>query len=175
LFEDIDIAFHDVDIAGKDEFLSQTETEAVAHGRDEYRRCEVLSAKSLVTHEEKWSHVRTFIRVTTERRRVKKDPETHKRLYISDIEDLSAENALAITRKHGSVENRLHGVLDIGFREDECRVYAANAAENLVVVRHLAVNLLRSVEGMSDGIASTRQEAAWTDSVRERVLCASLK
>ena len=100
--------------------------------------------------------MRTFIRVTTERRGMKNDPETHKRLYISDIEGLNADDALAITRKHESVENRLHWVLDIGFREDECRVYAANAAENLVVIRHLALNLLRSVEGMNGGIASKR-------------------
>jgi len=73
LFEDIDIAFHDIEIAGKGDFLSQTETEAVAHGRGEYRRCEVLSAKDLVTHGEKWSHVRSFIRVTTERRGVKEE------------------------------------------------------------------------------------------------------
>ncbi len=122
------------------------------------------------------SHARTFIRVTTERRGAKEDPETHKRLYISDIENLDVDDALAITRKHGSVENRLHRlhrVLDIGFREDECRVYVANAAENLAVIRHLALNLLRSVEGMSGGIASKRKEAAWTDSVGERVLCAS--
>jgi len=68
----------------------------------------------------------------------------------------------------------LHWVLDVAFREDECRVYAANAAENLVVVRHIALNLLRSVKGLSGGLASKRNQAAWTDDVRERVLSASL-
>ena len=45
--------FGDIDTEGKGEFLSQTETWAVAHGRGEYRRCEVLSATDLVTHDEK--------------------------------------------------------------------------------------------------------------------------
>ncbi len=90
--------------------------------------------------------MRSFIRVTTEWRGVKEDVETYKRLYIRDIEDLDAGEVLSITRKHGSVENQLHWIIYIGFREDKSRVYAVNATENLVVVRHLALNLLRSVE-----------------------------
>ena len=173
LFEDIAVAFHEVDIAGKQEFDSQFETEEVGHGRGEYRRCETLAADDALTHKEKWKHVRTLIRVTSERRGVG-EPTTNERVFVSSVEALDAERALALTRAHWSIENRLHWNLDVSFREDECRVYAANAAENLVVVRHIALNLLRSVQGLSGGIASKRNQAAWTDSVRERVLCAPL-
>ena len=54
------------------------------------------------------------------------------------------------------------------------RVYAANAAENLVVVRHIALNLLRSMKGVDGGIASRRMQSAYDDTVREKVLSAGL-
>ena len=101
--------------------------------------------------------------------------EAHTRLYISSLHRLDAAKALAITRKHWGVENKLHWLLDVAFREDESRVYAANAAENLVVIRHMALNLLRSVKNVDGGIRSRRNAAGWDDSVRERALCASLK
>jgi len=172
LFEDIAIAFHDVDIAGKQEFASQFETEEVGHGRGEYRCCQTLPADDALTHKEKWKHVRTMIRVTSERRGVG-EPTTNERVFVSSIEGLDAQAALSLTRNHWSIENNLHWVLDVSFREDECRVYAANAAENLVVVRHIALNLLRSVDGLRGGIASKRKQAGWSDDVRARVLCAS--
>lgn len=174
LFEDIAIAFHEVDIAGKQEFASQFETEEVGHGRGEYRCCQTLDVGDALTHKEKWKHVRTLIRVTSERRGVG-EPTTNERVFVSSIEGLDAQRALSLTRAHWSIENKLHWNLDVSFREDECRVYAANAAENLVVIRHIALNLLRSVQGLSGGIASKRNQAAWTDDVRARVLCASPK
>ncbi|MCP4732378.1 MAG: ISAs1 family transposase [Roseibacillus sp.] len=174
LFEDVDIAFHDVDIRGKQAFASQTETEELSHGRGEYRRCEVLHADEHLTHRDKWPHIKTLVRVTSERRGVRQELEAHTRLFVSSIEGLNAAEALRITRAHWSVENKLHWILDVAFREDECRVYAANAAENLVVFRHIALNLLRSVKSLSGGIASKRNQAAWTDSAREAVLSASL-
>jgi len=76
---------------------------------------------------------------------------------------------------HWSIENRLHWQLDVSFREDECRVYANNAAENLVVVRHIALNLLRSVKGLPGGIEAKRGQAAWSDRAREEILHAGLK
>lgn len=172
LLEDIAIAFHEVDIAGKQAFASQFETEEVGHGRGEYRCCQTLAAADALTHKEKWKHVRTLIRVTSERRGVG-EPTTNERVFVSSIEKLDAERALALTRAHWSIENKLHWNLDVSFREDECRVYAANAAENLVVIRHIALNLLRSVQGLSGGIASKRKQAGWSDDVRARVLCAS--
>ena len=173
LQEDIDVAFHDVDINGGDGFASTHETEKLAHGRGEWRRCEVLPAMKALAHAEKWEPVRSLIRVTSERI-VKGSKTLESRYYISSLENFDAERALAMIRSHWSIENRLHWNLDVSFREDECRVYAANAAENLVVVRHIALNLLRSVKGVNGGIASRRMQSAYDDTVREKVLCAGL-
>jgi hypothetical protein len=142
------------------------------HALPGWRLHQTLAAKDSLTHKEKWKHVRTLIRVISERRGVG-EPTTNERVFMTSIDGLDAQTALSLTRAHWSIENNLHWVLDVSFREDECRVYAANAAENLVVVRHIALNLLRSVNGLRGGIASKRKQAGWSDDVRARVLCAS--
>ena len=61
---------------------------------------------------------------------------------ICSLEVFDAERALQTTREHWTIENRLHGQLDVAFREGECRV----CAENLIAVRHIASNPLHSVK-----------------------------
>ena len=68
-----------------------------------------------------------------------------KAIYISSCDNPSAAKALAATRAHWGIENELHWVLDVVFREDESRVRVNNAAENFAVVRHIALNLLKAV------------------------------
>ncbi len=50
-------------------------------------------------------------------------------------------------RKHWSIENQLHWVLDVSFNEDLSRVRRGNAAENMSVLRHLVLNLLKKKQG----------------------------
>ena len=173
LQQDIDVAFHDVDINGGKGLASISEAENLAHGRGEWRRCEVVSATKKLTHSEKWKPMRSLIRVTSERI-VKSSKKLESRYYMSSFKDFDAERALAMTRSHWSIENRLHWNLDVSFQEDKCRVYAANTVENLVVVRHIALHLLRSVKDVDGGIVSRRMQSAYDDTVREKVLCTGL-
>ena len=71
---------------------------------------------------------------------------------------------------HWQVENKVHWTLDVAFREDESRLRAENAAENLAVVRHTALNLLRSVKGSKVGIKNRRLEAGWSEEFLMKVL-----
>ena len=87
------------------------------------------------------------------------------RLFISSRASLTAKEALAAVRSHWQVENKVHWTLDVAFREDESRLRAENAAENLAVVRHTALNLLRSVKGSKVGIKNRRLEAGWSEGV----------
>jgi len=59
------------------------------------------------------------------------------------------------------------------FDEDRNRVYARNAAENFVVVRHLVLNLLRQATFISGGIMNRRLQCAISDTTRQRVLAAA--
>lgn len=64
-------------------------------------------------------------------------------------------------RAHWRIENSLHWVLDIAFREDESRIRAGNAAENMNIARHIGVNLLKQEKSCKMGIASKRKKCGY--------------
>lgn len=64
-------------------------------------------------------------------------------------------------REHWSVENALHWVLDVSFREDDCRIRKDHGAQNMAVLRHMALNLLRRESGHKRGIKARRKRAGW--------------
>ena len=64
-------------------------------------------------------------------------------------------------REHWGIENGLHWVLDVAFRENECRVRVGHAAENFVVVRHLALHLLKGERTAKIGVGAKRLKAGW--------------
>ncbi len=72
---------------------------------------------------------------------------------------------LQATRSHwgieNSLQNSLHWVLDLSFREDESRVRTGNAPENLALIRHLALNLLRQDRTAKTSIKARRKKAGW--------------
>lgn len=167
LHEDMSVAFHEVDLGRTT--ATRAETEGQGHGRGEHRRAEVLTANGLLSDPAKWEHVGSLIRLTTERFHNGKATEST-RYYVSSISELTPERALALVREHWSIENRLHWCLDVQFREDECRCRAENLAENLVVVRHVALNLLRQAKKMRGGIDGRRMKCCYSDAAREAVL-----
>jgi predicted transposase YbfD/YdcC len=91
------------------------------------------------------------------------------RFYISS-RTLSASEALEASRGHWSIENELHWVLDMAFREDDCRVRAGNAAEILSMVRQLALSLLKQRTEAKCGILGRRKMAGWDDQFLLRTL-----
>ena len=76
---------------------------------------------------------------------------------------MEAKDFLEAIRQHWSIENRLHWVLDIAFRADNARLRAENAAENFVILKHMALNLLQNVKGSKVGINIRRFEVACND------------
>lgn len=65
------------------------------------------------------------------------------RYYIASA-PLSAEAAAAVVRGHWGIENRLHWVLDVTFKEDQSRLRTGHGAKNMAVVRRFAINLVRA-------------------------------
>jgi predicted transposase YbfD/YdcC len=144
-------------------------TEEVGHGRTEVRRCWTTHMLSQVQQRAEWPKLKSLVLVEAERT-VNGKTSTEQRYYISSRPLFSAAAALEAVRAHWGIENQLHWVLDVAFREDDCRVRVGNAAENLTVMRHIALNLLKSVPGTKVGIKTRRHRAGWDDAFLLRVL-----
>ena len=117
------------------------------HGRIETRECWIISdPEGLATVGEPgtWQDLHTVIRVRAERR-CGSEVAQETRHYLSNLPADTphlARTAQEAVRRHCSIENELHWVLDIGFREDECRIRQGYAAECMAVLRHMALSLL---------------------------------
>jgi predicted transposase YbfD/YdcC len=85
------------------------------------------------------------------------------RHYLSSAKVAPEALAIAI-RNHWRVENGLHWVLDVTFREDACRVRERNAARNLALLRKIALNLARADTSLKASLKGKRKYAGWDDS-----------
>src|SRR5439155_20177030 len=107
------------------------------------------------------------LQVQAERRGDQRALET--RYYLSSLAPDAAALGQAI-RQHWEVENRLHWVLDVLFREDACPVRVGEGAHNLARLRHLALNLLRQERTHRGSLATKRFRAALDDAYLRRLL-----
>ena len=85
-----------------------------------------------------------------------------RRYFISSLSG-SAEDLLKYVRGHWAIENGLHWCLDVGFREDANRSQAGHSAENLGLVRHFTLNLLKQDRRSGIGLAAKRKKAGWDE------------
>lgn len=93
---------------------------------------------------------------------------TETRYYIVSFADDAVQFARAV-RRHWSVENELHWVLEVTFNEDNSRIRSRHGPENFAVVRHIALNLLKQKGGKAS-MAKKRYRAALNDGFRSQVL-----
>ncbi len=119
---------------------------------------------------EAWSSLRSVLMVEAERQ-IGEQTSRETRYFLSSLAG-DAEQGLAAVRGHWGIENRLHWVLDVAFREDECRVRTGHAAENLAVLRHIALNLLRHERTAKGGVKAKRLKCGWDQAYLLKVLLA---
>lgn len=150
-------------------------TEDKGHGRTDVRSCWTmnLDAAECGLPFDQWPELKGIVLIETQRT-VAGKTSTERRHYITSRSKLPAKSALTAARSHWGIENQLHWVLDVAFREDDCRVRAGNAGENFAVLRHIAINLLRAVQGglkgKKLGVKNKRLLAGWHDGYLLRVL-----
>jgi predicted transposase YbfD/YdcC len=80
--------------------------------------------------------------------------------YVTSLKS-DAERVAQAVRGHWGIDNSLHWVLDIAFREDECRVRKDHAPANFAIMRHMALNLLRKETSIRRSIKTKRLKAGW--------------
>ncbi len=139
------------------------------HGRIEERRCWVTEEIAWLEQKADWKNLKTVVMVQAKREVLGKQETVERRYFISSLEP-NAEAALRAVRGHWAIENQLHWCLDIGFREDDCRVREAKSAENLATVRHIGLNLLKQEKSCKLGIKSKRKKAGWDETYLLKVL-----
>lgn len=138
-------------------------------GRIEARTCHVLSASELEGDFTSWSGLTSIVMVEHYRVAKGKEAELEYRYYISSA-DLTAEQAGNAIRAHWGIES-MHWVLDVTMREDACQIYRENAAENLAILRHKALNMLRA-EPTKISVPMKQKRCMMNPSFLEQVLLA---
>jgi predicted transposase YbfD/YdcC len=121
------------------------ETTDSGHGRIDVRHCQVTGdVASLIKYQKDWPHVKSVARIRCMRMDKKTGVTTEQtRLYITSLPP-NAGQILAYARAHWSIENNLHWVLDVTFREDSCRVHKDQGAANLATIRKAALNIFKA-------------------------------
>ncbi len=141
------------------------------HGRLELRQVWAVDDPAVMAYLDPhgaWPNLRSVAMVVTERR-VDADIAREVRYYLSSLPGTAATIGAAV-RGHWGIENRLHWVLDIAFREDESRVRHGHASQNLAVLRRLALNLLRQESTAKIGTKAKRLKASWDEAYLLKLL-----
>ncbi len=138
------------------------------HGRVETRKYVMTSDIGWFEDKENWPGLKC-IGMVESTREIKGESSYEKRYYISSLECDAKIFGNAI-RKHWGIENSVHWVLDIAFREDESRVRKGSAPENFAAIRHIALNLLRNNKTFKGSMKTKRLNAAMDPKYLEEVM-----
>lgn len=161
LREDVELFANEQKARGfSDTTVSIAKTVDGDHGRIETRRVTVVHDVSWLNERHEWPGLAGLV-IIDSRRETGGRSECETRYYLTSSA-LPAERLGPVVRDHWAVENSLHWVLDMTFRDDECRVRTANAPENFVTLKHVATNLARKAKGR-DSVRLRLKTAAWDD------------
>lgn len=144
------------------------------HGRLERRRCTLITDPEHLLYiqgtglEGIWPGLRGLVRIESQRQ-VGQEQQRQTRYYITSLGSDAGTIGRAV-REHWGIENSLHWVLDMAFREDESRIRVGNAAQLFSTLRRLALNLLKGETSAKGGLHAKRLRAAWDNEYLLRVL-----
>lgn len=150
----------------KDTTVTRHRTVDGDHGRIETRDITVIHDVEWLQKNHRWPALKSIVMVESTRDIPGSGPATDKieretRFYITSLV-LVASLIGPLIRDHWAVENSLHWVLDMVFRDDECRVRTDHAPANFTTLKHMALNLIRKAPS-KDSIRLKRKVAAWDD------------
>jgi len=171
MLADVAALFADARAALQVEYgLSSDRSVDVAHGRIEARQAFVISdphAIGYLNEGKRWSSLQSVALIEAERT-LNGTTTTEQRYYLlSHVLDAATVNSLV--RGHWGIENRVHWVLDVTFHEDASRIRTGEAPQNMGVLRHIALNLLRQ-EASKGSLKTKRFRAALNDDYLSKIL-----
>jgi len=151
----------------KDTTVTRARTVDGDHGRIETRNITVIHDINWLQKHHQWPGLNGVVMVESIRE-IGDKTERETRFYITSLV-LVASLIGPLIRDHWSVENSLHWVLDMIFRDDECRLRTDHAPANFTTIKHMALNLIRRAPG-KDSMRLKRKVAAWDDDFLARVI-----
>ncbi len=152
----------------KDATFSRHQTLEKIHVRIETRVYTSIDAIDWLEEQHDWAGLRSIVMVESVREIIAGKTESETRFYISSLA-ADAERQGEAIRGHWGVENSHHWVMDMVFRDDECRIRKDNAPANFATIKHIASNLMRRAAG-KHSMRVKRRLAAWDDSFLARVI-----
>ena len=160
LYRDIDILFSSIDSKTFPMESHEYKTIDKAHGRLETRTYSLLNDIRFLSIGDDWQKLQSIGRV----QRIceigtKTSEET--RYYISS-KNFEVQDFADAVRGHWGIENSLHWVMDIVFRDDDCRAREKNASANFVTLKHITLNMLKSLP-LKKSMRVRRKRAGWDD------------
>lgn len=144
------------------------QTQERGHGRVETRRYWVMGQTEYLIGSENWAKLTTIGCIESQRQLGDKTT-CETRYYLLSL-PVDAKRFAQAVRGHWSIENQLHWILDVAFREDQSRSTLGDSGENLTVIRHLALNLLTQEKSAKGGTRAKRLKAGWDDHYLLKVL-----
>lgn len=158
LFEEIDLIFSAAESGTAPIDIQEFNTEDRGHGRLETRIYKIINDHKLLEEMEDWPGLATIGKVT--RICEINSEKTEESRYFICSRALKIKDFAATVRNHWAIENSLHWVLDIVFRDDECRTREKNAAANFVTLKHITLNMLKSLQ-VKHSMRVRRKLAGW--------------
>jgi len=164
LFDDVALFFDKMeDMKDQGYIFDENTTVDGGHGRIETRRAVMTSDIDWLQDTHNWEGLKS-IGMVESTREIGEHCCHERRYYISSL-GCDAQTFGCAVRKHWGIENSVHWVLDIAFREDESRVRKGNSPENFAAIRHIALNLLRNNKTFKGSIKTKRLNAAKTGGI----------
>jgi predicted transposase YbfD/YdcC len=144
----------------KDTTISRHETVDGEHGRIETRTTTMIHDVQWLQERHAWPGLKGVVIVESQRG-IDGKITRETRYYITSL-SVPAQTIGPMIRDHWAIENSLHWVMDMVFRDDECRVRTDHAPANFTTLKHMANNLARRAPG-KDSVRLKRKTAAWDD------------
>jgi len=139
LYQDIELYF-----STESAECDSAKTTEKSHGRYETRECWASMDIDWLYNRDNWAGISGIGMIRSKRQLIGSEDVESSVKYFIYSKEMTAMELLAASRAHWKIENSLHWVLDMDFREDESRMRLGNCATNMNVFRHLALNLIKS-------------------------------
>jgi predicted transposase YbfD/YdcC len=143
-------------------FHTEYETLEKDHGRIEKREIYSVGIPKDIEEFTKWPGLKSVTMVISTREITGEAPTIERRYYLSSL-SARAEQIGKAVRAHWGIENSLHWILGVDFREDYARNRKNHSAENMAILRHMVINLVKKEKSSKTSFRGKLKKASWSD------------